>query len=803
MLLSMSESADAATIAEAKMNSLSGRTNQLGSTMETLGINVLAPLAEERLKPAITGLTELLNKFNAWLILNPELAATLGDVVGGLVVIGPTLLIVGRYISIVGSGVRGLLSLFRLFSSAVAIALNPVVLVIAGIAAVVAGLYVAWEQNFLGIQDIVSSVGQALEKTVGSVINWVESLVNAFKQGDIQVAVDSFVEGISNLFDGIGSGLESAAQWFDKNVVSPIKQFVTEYIGSGQLWADLQTFGQSILRNIEAGLALAGNIANWLFDNVIAPIAAPIVQYIGSGQLWADLQAFGASIMDGIAAGLAAAGDVAMWVFNNVINPVVMSIQTYIGSGELFDNLSALGSSIFKAIGEGIRIVEDVAGWVYNTLIQPLATAIVSYVGSGQLWEDVKSLGASLLDALAGGLNLIHQAATWIQTNLTNPISAEISGTSATTLIEAFTSLGGDLLQSILTGIGNIGQRLLGFFQENGPAMVEAAGVVVETISFEIGRLPGRIIALLIGAIPEIAEAVVEYGPTILMGIAAGIIALGGVAAFITEKVIYPMIEGFVTGLGDIFEAALALGGEILRGIGEGLGAVLQWTVDNIIQPIIDGITSGEWIETLIGGAINLGISIVEALVNGLVGLAGAIRDALVAPVEAAFESINNSAADLLESLGLLNRERASGSAEGGGDSYSGGGQYGGGESGGEGQNKTGFGKAAIRDSGGPGEAGMIAHVGRTQQGNEAFILGDRGHFYPDFAKNLAAMAASMFSGGGAVGVAEGGLSGGNGGNTYHITVEVPADVLVNEPRMADFARNAGTAILREIRSRG
>jgi TP901 family phage tail tape measure protein len=108
-------------------------------------------------------------------------------------------------------------------------------------------------------------------------------------------------------------------------------------------------------------------------------------------------------------------------------------------------------------------------------------------------------------------------------------------------------------------------------------------------------------------------------------------------------------------------------------------------------------------------------------------------------------------------------------------------------------------------DEGGYAAPNSIAQVGAGQMGREAFIVGDQGGtFYPDFARNLAQIAAGVMASR-QMGVTESGLSqgGGHGGDQIYVSIEVPLDVLRNEPGLQANADTLASGIKESIRRRG
>lgn len=86
---------------------------------------------------------------------------------------------------------------------------NPLTLAIGGVALAAVGLYMAWENNWLGIRDLTNNVVGALQTSLGGFVNWLtsgwSSLVNALRS-----AWSGFTSGVSRAFSRF-------AGWFKDN----------------------------------------------------------------------------------------------------------------------------------------------------------------------------------------------------------------------------------------------------------------------------------------------------------------------------------------------------------------------------------------------------------------------------------------------------------------------------------------------------------------------------------------------------------------------------------------------------------
>jgi TP901 family phage tail tape measure protein len=200
----MSESASAAEVADARMNTFSGRMDSLKGSVETLMITALTPLMENVLTPLVEKVTEVINSVALWAAENPELATTIALVSGGLIALGPVLAGIGFAITGLGA--------------AVAFLTSPITLVVGAIAA----LALAWETDFLGIKTFVTeTIFPELEKF----FNWLGGIWTNVVEPGLKALKDWFIglwDGIGPALDSFKNGLNTVFTWVNDHVITPI-----------------------------------------------------------------------------------------------------------------------------------------------------------------------------------------------------------------------------------------------------------------------------------------------------------------------------------------------------------------------------------------------------------------------------------------------------------------------------------------------------------------------------------------------------------------------------------------------------
>jgi len=138
--------------------------------------------------------------------------------IGVFVLLGAAL---GFLLSTFGSLALGLGSLIQAFpllgsviqgiGTLVAGITAPILAVIAIVVAVLIGMYLAWQENFMGMRDVVSNFINGVKTWFGGIINIVKGVFNIIK-GILTGDFDTFINGIKQLFTGLWGWLKGGVQ---------------------------------------------------------------------------------------------------------------------------------------------------------------------------------------------------------------------------------------------------------------------------------------------------------------------------------------------------------------------------------------------------------------------------------------------------------------------------------------------------------------------------------------------------------------------------------------------------------------
>ena len=371
MLGLMEAAPDAATVAAEQMNMFAGKVESLKGSIETLQIEALTPLMNEVLAPLVDKVIGVVNSLTGWIQANPELAGQIMQILAVLVTVGPVLVGVGMAISAVGSAISGLGTL-------TSIALGPMGLLVAALA----GLVLAYQNNFLGIRDLVQPVIDQIAYAFTYVAQIIQGLLNGTYE-------------IRDLFTVFSDGS------------SILGEFLERLLGLDQ--SSGNTAAASILETLQS-------VVGFIQDSVI-----PIVErFVGLlGEFWASiqpgLQAFASWV-------IADALPLVVDFFNTILRPAVEGIVNMLM--DIWTVVQPALSALFNwFMAEGLPFITDALRWFMENILQPAITLLTG------IWDNVGPVLQSVFDwFVTTGLPFINEALTWFKDNIVQPVVDVLAG---------------------------------------------------------------------------------------------------------------------------------------------------------------------------------------------------------------------------------------------------------------------------------------------------------------------------------------------------------------------------------------
>ncbi len=322
-------------------DNLQSKVEQLGGALEFLAIK-LSDYVIPFLTELVTGLTSAVEWFTN---LNPVIQKVILFIGGVIAVAGPLLIIIGKVISLVGTVMTLLPKLATLlttvktaFSALSAVMLaNPIALVIAAIAALVAAFLYLWN-NCEAFRQFWINLWEKLKSVIQTALNFIQN---------------NGVKAFQNLWNGI------------KNKVSGIKETIVSGFNSAvsfikNLASSAYTWGRDIIDGIVRGIrscigkvkdavtSVANTIRSFLHFSV--PDEGPLTDY----ESWMP------DFMSGLAKGIEQSKGMVAKAVNGLASDMVISPQMESrfvtssdgGYGVMKEGLSGIVSAITEVMGQ-------------------------------------------------------------------------------------------------------------------------------------------------------------------------------------------------------------------------------------------------------------------------------------------------------------------------------------------------------------------------------------------------------------------------------------------------------------------
>ena len=389
----------AGKMAKIMNDNLGGDLTSLSSKFEGIQI-ALYEKFEPALRKAVDALSGLLDALD-WVIKNGGEIA--GIITGVGVAVGTFLAIVNRqailtaFIGLLGKLKAGFLAVNAVMAA------NPVGLVIAAVAGLVAAFVVLWKRsekfrNFW--KNLWAGIKNTAEPIIKALAEWFKNAWETIKKvwGAVSGWFSDVFDGIKQTFSGIGEFFsciftgardkiveiwENVASWFSENVVEPIKAFFSPIIDFFR--AAFEIIGQLAQGCWNLIKAVWSVVSSWFNTHIIQPVAG----FFRS--MWEGIKSAAAAAWNGIVAVWTA---VSGWFKANIIDPVARFFSA------LWDGIKGAAAAAWN----GIKAVwAVVSGWFNSTIIQPVKNFFSGMWdgmknGASQAWEGIKSVFGGIAD---------------------------------------------------------------------------------------------------------------------------------------------------------------------------------------------------------------------------------------------------------------------------------------------------------------------------------------------------------------------------------------------------------------------
>lgn len=294
------------------------------------------------LSPAIQSFVDMLHNLATWLSSIDEgtkqMIVTVAMVAAA---IGPALLVIGKLFTTVSRLMTAVSSLSAVWAG-LSTVLGGLVAPVLAIVAVIAALYVAWETDFNGMRDTVSSVFTSIQSIVTSAVTIVQSIISIA----LDIITSLWQSNFANIQGIVTAAFSTIQTLFESffTILSDIfAVFANLFTGNWSgLWESIKTLFSDVWTAI---LSLLANFLNLIVQTIVGIV----------GGVYEAMMAVGNAIENAFTT---AWNGIVSWFEGAVQDPV----GTLLG---ITDAIFNAGASVFSAMWDGLKSVWDqLTGWV-------------------------------------------------------------------------------------------------------------------------------------------------------------------------------------------------------------------------------------------------------------------------------------------------------------------------------------------------------------------------------------------------------------------------------------------------------
>lgn len=462
---------EAERMASVMQDNLAGQLTILKSQLQELAISfgdILVPV----IRDVVTHIQNLVDKFNQLDPHTKELIVKIGLIVAA---VGPVLIIVGKVISAIGTimsilpALGGVISTITGGASALfaVLAANPIGLVVAAIAALIAifvtlwnkcdGFREFWINLWENVKSIFNKAWEGMKSVFSAVIDFIKSnwqglllfLVNpvagAFKLiydncESFRRFWDNFLEGVKNVFTSIWEGIKKAFT----TIAEAIKTVAKES------FEQMKNIIQTTLEAIKTVCSTVWNAIKTVIETVIKNIASFVKT------AWEGIKNTISSVMEAI---------------HSVISRVWESIKST--TQAVLDFLKELITSAWNTIKENITsIMESIKSTLidaWNT-IKNTVTSVVNAIRQTVVstWESMKNSIISIMENIKSTVTNIWNALKSAVESIVNALKDMIINTwnnvkdTLTNIVNNIKDTVSNAFNTLVDTMGNILSKVTG-----------------------------------------------------------------------------------------------------------------------------------------------------------------------------------------------------------------------------------------------------------------------------------------------------------------------------------------------------
>lgn len=429
----------------------------------------------------------------------------------------------------------------------------------------------------------------------------------------------SFESAMEGMQIEVGSIFANFKQTLMSDSIDVIRNFTKNLQEAGGDWGKI---GEAIGQALSEIVLMIGNYLPQIVD-----MGMQIVRTLGS------------ALMDNLDVLIEAATSIIMTLLNGVISALPALVEA---AAQIIVTLATgIGESLPTLIPAVVQAVMMVVQTLADNLPLILEAALQLVIGLAQglldaipvLIEALPSIITAIVDFLIGAIPQIIDAGIQLLTSLIAALPKII-----TAIVEAIPQIIDGLVTAILGSIPQIidaGVKLLISLIQNLPQIITTVVTAIpQIVASLVNAIVGNIDKIIMAGV-QLFVALIENLPTIIVEIV---------------KAVPQIIDGIVKAFGSLMGKIVEIGGNIVKGLWNGITGLASWLWDKVsgwISGIWDGICSFFGIHSPSTEMAWVG----EMLVKGLAGSIDDNGDKAVKAAEAMSEDIDDVMQDLAKDM--------------------------------------------------------------------------------------------------------------------------------------------------------
>lgn len=370
-------------MADTQLDNLQGQLTILKSALEGLAISF-----GELLMPAIKQIVGWVQKFVDWLNGMDEGTKKVIVTVALLAAaLGPVLIVVGKVISAVGtimtvvSKIAGVINTVKTAFAALNVTMlaNPIVLIIAAIAALVAAFIYLWN-NCEGFREFWINLWENVKQIAIAVWNGLKEFFTAAWESIVSVATTVW-EGLKTFFAGRWEGI--------KNIFTTVVNAVSTFLSTA--WNTIKTVTTTVFTAVSSFFSAIWNAIKTVITTVVNAIKTVITT------VWNGIKAIITTIVTAIRNFITTAWNAIKTVITTVVNAIKTVITT-------------VWDAIKTAVTTVVNGIKTTVTNVWNTIkstVSSVVNGIKNAVGSAftAMWNGIKTTISGIYNTIKDGFD--------------------------------------------------------------------------------------------------------------------------------------------------------------------------------------------------------------------------------------------------------------------------------------------------------------------------------------------------------------------------------------------------------------